>query len=63
MNVPAAGWGVNYDGNPTYTVHGPSFFVRPPQVTGFYAHWISRFGVEYTTWSYRPVVAKAEVTS
>jgi hypothetical protein len=56
MNTPPPeGWGTDWVGNPTFTVHGPSFDVRPPELEGHRCHWIARHGPAYTTWTYRPI--------
>ena len=54
-NIPPAGWG-ECRGRPTWTMHGPSWGVTPPRRDGFEPYFIARYGTEYTTWIYRPVV-------
>ena len=57
ITIPATGWATNRDGNLTYTVHGPSFLITPPEHDGWYCRFIARHGIDYTTWTYRPIEA------
>jgi hypothetical protein len=54
-DLPPEGWVENRRGDVTYTVHGPSWDVKPPERDGYRCSFIARHGVDYTTWTYRPI--------
>ena len=55
-NFPPAGWsGPDRWDHLSFVHHGPSFLVKPPTKDGWKVFFVGKFGLKYTSWTYKRV--------